>query len=137
MPQDIDGAYAVSRVTPGTNLLALYAVIGHRLGGSGVALSAVAVGVFVPAAIALIVVALYTHFSAGFVSALMTGARAGGVAVFLGAAIRLLKPQLIAHPRIGLAFALAAGAVTTLHPISPFAVLLVAGAAGAVLLKPK
>jgi chromate transport protein ChrA len=27
-PREIDGAYAVSRLTPGTNLLALYAVIG-------------------------------------------------------------------------------------------------------------
>ena len=30
---DVDAAYAVSRVTPGTNLLALYALLGHRLGG--------------------------------------------------------------------------------------------------------
>jgi chromate transport protein ChrA len=31
--RDIDAAYAISRVTPGTNLLALYALLGHRLGG--------------------------------------------------------------------------------------------------------
>ena len=99
------------------------------------ALSAVAVGVLVPGAVAVIVVALYTHTSTGFVSALMTGARAGGVAVFLGAAVRLLKPQLAAHPRRALAFAALAAVVATVRPVTLFAVLLIAGAAGAFLLK--
>jgi chromate transport protein ChrA len=134
---DVDAAYAVSRVTPGTNLLALYALLGHRLGGWPLALSAVAVGVLMPGVVAVILVALYTHASTGFVSALMTGARAGGVAVFLGAAIRLLKPQLPAHPGRGLAFAALAVLVAPMRPLSLFAVLLVAGAAGAFLLKPR
>jgi chromate transport protein ChrA len=133
----VDAAYAVSRVTPGTNLLALYALLGHRLGGWSLGLSAVAVGVFVPAAVAVIVVAVYTHASTAFVSALMTGARAGGVAVFLGAAIRLLKPQLTAHPRMGLVFATMAVAVAASRAVSLFAVLLLAGVAGALLLKPR
>lgn len=40
-PEDVDAAYAVSRVTPGTNLLALYALLGHRLGGWTLSLFAV------------------------------------------------------------------------------------------------
>jgi chromate transport protein ChrA len=102
-----------------------------------VALSAVAVGVFVPASIALIIVALFTHISTASVAALMIGGRAGRVAVVLAAAICLLKPQFVAHPRIVLAFALVAGGVTAMRPVSPFAVLLAAGAAGALLLKPR
>ena len=43
-PRDIDAAYAVSRITPGTNLLALYAQLGHNLGGWPLAGQAVAVG---------------------------------------------------------------------------------------------
>ena len=57
--------------------------------------------------------------------------------VFLGAAIRLLKPQLTAHPRMGLTFAVLTVVVAAARPIGLFAVLLVAGAAGAVLLRPR
>src|SRR5215510_11722194 len=32
-PYDVDAAYAVSRLTPGTNFLALFALLGHRIGG--------------------------------------------------------------------------------------------------------
>jgi chromate transport protein ChrA len=58
---EIDRAYAVSRVTPGTNLLALDAVLGHRLGGWSLAAQAVIVGAFVPAVVALLVAVVYTH----------------------------------------------------------------------------
>ena len=60
-PGDVDAAYAVSRVTPGTNLLALYALLGHRLGGWRLALQAIAVGSLVPASVAVLVAFLYTR----------------------------------------------------------------------------
>jgi chromate transport protein ChrA len=104
-PHEIDGAYAVSRVTPGTNLLALYALLGHRLGGWKLAVQAVAVGAFVPASEAVLVAFLYTQSTSSLVAAMMTGARAGGVAVFLGAAVRLLRPQLSNRPRVAMAVA--------------------------------
>src|SRR5688572_11701868 len=83
--RDIDAAYAVSRLTPGTNLLALYALLGHRLGGWSLAVQAVAVGALVPATVAVLIAVLYLEYPSPLVSTFMAGARAGGVAVFLGA----------------------------------------------------
>lgn len=133
---DVDAAYAVSRVTPGTNLLALYAVLGHRLGGWPLAVQAVAIGALVPAVIAVLIAFLYTEYSSPLVTALMNGARAGGVAVFLGAAVRLAKPQLNANARIGTMFAVVAFLAAWYLPVSPFVVLLLAGASGALWLRP-
>ena len=48
-----DEAYAVARVTPGTNLLAMYALLGERFAGWRGALTALAVGALVPALIAV------------------------------------------------------------------------------------
>jgi chromate transport protein ChrA len=133
---DIDTAYAVSRITPGTNLLALYALLGHRLGGWPLAAQAVAVGALVPATVAVMIAVVYTEYTSPAVEALMAGARAGGLAVFFGAAVRLLKPQLAAHPRIGALFAVIAFLVAWFVPVSLFVVLLLAGASGVVLLRP-
>jgi chromate transport protein ChrA len=134
-PHEIDGAYAVSRVTPGTNLLALYALLGHRLGGWNLAVQAVALGAFVPASVAVLVAFLYTQSTSSVVAAMMAGARAGGVAVFLGAAVRLLRPQLSNRPRAAIALAAGTFVVGWVTPISPFAVLLIAGVIGAVVLR--
>lgn len=132
---DIDAAYAVSRITPGTNLLALYAVLGHRLGGWRLALAAVAVGALLPASIAVVIAYAYNHSTSPMLTAVMAGARAGGVAVFFGAAIRLLKPQLVAHPRAGIAFVVLAFLVAEALPVSLFVVLVAAGACGAMWLR--
>lgn len=132
---DVDAAYAVSRVTPGTNLLALYALLGHQLGGWRLALAAIAVGAMLPASLAVLIAYAYSHSTSPMLTALMAGARAGGVAVFLGAAIRLLKPQLLAHPRTGVAFVILAFLVGWTVPVSLFVVLLISGAAGALWLR--
>jgi chromate transporter len=133
---DFDGAYAVARSTPGTNLLALYALLGHRLGGWSLALSAAAVGVLVPGTVAVLVAAYYVESTSSFFPLVMRGARAGGLAVFLGAVVRLSRPQLTEHRRLGLAFALVAFVAAWLFPMNQSFILLTAGALGAVVLKP-
>jgi chromate transporter len=133
---DFDGAYAVARLTPGTNLLALYALLGHRLGGWGLALSAVAIGVVIPSAVAVLVAAFYVESTSPFLSLVMRGARAGGLAVFLGAVVRLSRPQLTEHRRLGLAFALVAFVAAWLFPMNQLFILLTAGGLGAVVLRP-
>lgn len=135
--QEIDAAYAVSRITPGTNLLALYAQLGRRLGGWSLALSAVTVGAAIPATFAVSIAAAYQKSQSPAVAALMAGARAGGIAVFIGAAVRLLKPQIADHPRMAAPFAVGAGLLAWLVPLSPIVILLLAGIAGACLFKPK
>jgi chromate transport protein ChrA len=136
-PRDFDAAYAVSRITPGTNLLALYALLGHRVGGWPLAVQAVSVGALVPAAVTMLLAIGYTSFTSPAMDGIVTGARAGGVAVFLGAAVRLLRPQLTAHPIAGTALTLAVFVAGWVLPISLFVLLLATATAGAILLRPQ
>jgi chromate transporter len=123
-----DEAYAVARLTPGTNLLAMYTLLGERFAGWSGAFTALTVGTFVPA---LIVVALGSVFVvyAGYPLAqkVMQGARAGAIAVFAWAAVRLLRPQLQQHRGRGIAVAAITLLLTLLLPIPQFAILLIAG----------
>lgn len=134
-PHDIDTAYAVSRVTPGTNLLALYAALGHRLGGWPLAIQAVAVGALIPALVVTVIAFFYTEYTS-VVATVMKGARAGGVAVLLGGAVRLLKLQMTGKAGTAMAFATAAFLAAWFLPVSLFVVLLLAGASGALWLRP-
>jgi chromate transporter len=133
---DFDRAYAVARLTPGTNLLAFYALLGHRLGGWRLALGAVAVGTVAPAALALLVTMLYaTQASNPLIVRLMQGARAGALAVFLWAVVRLIRPQLVTHGRRGMLLAAATLVAIIAFPAAQLGVLLIAAAAGAAFLQ--
>jgi chromate transporter len=131
-----DAAYAIARLTPETNLLALYALLGHRLGGWRLALPAVAIGIVLPSTVAVLIAILYSQHAPPVLALVMRGARAGGLAVFLGAVVRLIRPQLTEHRRLGIAFAVVAFAVVWFLPVNQLFVLLVAGGLGAVILKP-
>ena len=58
-----DEAYAVARVTPGTNLLAMYTLLGERFAGWRGALTALTVGALVPALIAVALGAAYVGYA--------------------------------------------------------------------------
>jgi chromate transport protein ChrA len=68
-----DAAYAIARLTPGTNLLALYALLGHRLGGWRLALPAVAVGIVLPSTVAVLIAILYSHHAPPLLALVMRG----------------------------------------------------------------
>lgn len=134
---EVDEAYAVSRITPGTNLLALYAVLGHRLGGWWLSVQAVAVGIGVPASVAILLTVAYTGSSSPAIGAIMRGARAGGAAVLLGAAVRLARPLIAQRTSVGLGIAAGTLAVSLLMHAPVFLVLLASGLIGAVTMKPR
>src|SRR5687767_16038975 len=56
---EFDEAYAIARLTPGTNLLAMYTLLGRRLAGWRGAAVALSAGTVIPAAIAGICAAMY------------------------------------------------------------------------------
>ena len=131
-----DEAYAVARVTPGTNLLAMYTLLGERFAGWPGALLALAVGALVPAIVAVTLGAAYVEYADHpLAREAMQGARAGALAVFAWAVVRLLRPQLQQHRGRGIALALATLAMTLVLPIPSFVVLLVAGGLGAAFLQ--
>jgi chromate transporter len=131
-----DEAYAVARVTPGTNLLAMYTLLGERFAGWRGALLALAVGALVPAIVAVTLGAAYVGYADHpLAREAMQGARAGALAVFAWAVVRLLRPQLQQHRGRGIALALATLAITLTLPVPSFVVLLVAGGFGAAFLQ--
>ena len=131
-----DEAYAVARVTPGTNLLAIYVLLGERFAGWSGALVALAVGAFVPAIIAVFLGAVYVQYSSYPVAReAMEGARAGALAVFAWAIVMLIRPQLQVHRSRGVAVAAATLLMVLFIPIPQFLVLLITGGLGALLLK--
>lgn len=131
-----DEAYAVAHVTPGTNLLAMYTLLGERFAGWPGALSALAVGTLVPAAITVLLAAAYVAYAGhALTGRAMQGARAGALAVFAWAIVRLIRPQLKQHPRSGSVIAGATVVVTLLLPLPQFLVLLIAAAVGAAFLR--
>ncbi len=67
---EVDRAYAVSRVTPGTNLLALHAQLGHQLGGWQLAIQAVMVGAGLPI-VPAILLALLSEQTSPLIAAIM------------------------------------------------------------------
>ena len=80
-----DEAYAVARVTPGTNLLAMYTLLGERFAGWRGALVALTVGALIPAVIAVVLGAAYVGYARHpLAQEVMQGARAGALAVFGG-----------------------------------------------------
>ena len=131
-----DEAYAVARLTPGTNLLAMYTLLGERLGGWKGASTALAVGTLVPAIIAVALGAAYVFYADHpLAQKAIQGARAGALAVFGWAIVRLVRPQLEQHRHRGVALAVATLLMTLLLPIPQFVILLIAGGLGAALLR--
>lgn len=130
-----DEAYAVARVTPGTNLLAMYTLLGERFAGWRGALLALGVGALVPAVIAVTLGAAYVEYADHpLAREAMQGARAGALAIFAWAVVRLLRPQLQQHRGRGVALSLGTLAMALIVPVPSFVILLVAGGVGAVFL---
>jgi chromate transporter len=131
-----DEAYAIARLTPGTNLLAMYTLLGDRLAGWRGATTALSAGIIVPAAIAGVVAAAYVSYAEFPLAAkAMQGARTGALAVLLWGAVRLLRPQFAEHRARAVIVAIAALITTLTHPVPQIALLIVAGGIGAVFLR--
>lgn len=125
-------SYALSRLTPGTNLLAFNACVGYLLGRMSGSLAALLAGSIPCAAMAVTLTALYTSWAhVTLVQVAVKGALAAAVAVMLITGVTLIRPHWRTAGRaklvvfVGGAFA----AVQLLHA-SPLQVLIVAAAAG-------
>ena len=129
-------AFAVARLTPGTNFLALYAALGYRLAAWRGTLITLASGTIVPSFIATFLAALYVRYAVDpLVAQGMRGARVGAVAVLLWAVIRLIRPPLEQRRAVGLMFASVVLALALFSRIPAFLILLAGGATGAVIFR--
>jgi chromate transporter len=135
---EFDEAYAIARLTPGTNLLALYVLLGQRLAGWGGTWAALTAGVVIPAAIAGAFAALYLSLADDpFAATAMQGARAGALAVVLWAAVRLLRPQIAQHRARAVIVAAGALVAAVAFPVPQLVPLILSAVVGAVFLRPQ
>jgi chromate transporter len=130
-PAEFDLGYALSRLTPGTNLFAFCTAAGwtaRRWPGALIALLAASL----PCSILAVVVTVFygeLHASAMFAAALR-GALAAAVAIMLSTAWLFTEPHARAAPRKALAVAPAAAALSLGAHLSPVEILLLAALAG-------
>jgi chromate transporter len=128
---EFDLGYALSRLTPGTNLLAFCTAAGwttRRWPGAVIALLAASLPCSI---LAVVVTAFYgeLHASALFAAALR-GALAAAVAIMMSTAWVFAEPHARAAPRKALAVAPAAAALSLGLHRSPVEILLLAALAG-------
>ena len=134
-PEEFDRCYALARLTPGTNLLALYTALGYRIASWWGAVVALVVGTLIPALIVVALVSGYVAVSAHpFVERFMAGAKAGALGVLLWAVVRLARPFVEQYRVHVIGIAVASVALAELAGMPPFVVLLLAGGVGALVL---
>ncbi len=131
---EFNESFAVARLTPGTNLLALYTLLGFRVASWPGAISSLALGTLVGGVIITVVAALYVAYSTEpLVARGMAGARAGALAVFFWAAVRLARPVLAANGMRAVVFTIGVAGVALSGFVSPFLLIVLAGVSGAIL----
>ena len=134
--EEFNRCFAIARLTPGTNLLALYAAIGDRLTSWWGGLVCLVIGTAVPGAIAVVLAATYlATASHPLVAKFMAGARVGALAVFFWAIVRLIRPIAQAQPGRAAGIAIGTVLATATALLSPFIALLLAGGVGALALR--
>jgi chromate transporter len=124
-------SYALSRLTPGTNLLAFCTSVGwttRRLPGALLAL----LGASLPAAV---ITALATHFfevirQSEIVQGALRGALAAAVAIMFYTALKLFLPPAKEAPSKGVVIAAGAILLSLQLALSPFQIVIVAAALG-------
>jgi chromate transporter len=131
-----DEAFAVARLTPGTNYLAMYTLLGLRLDGWRGAATTLTIGTVFPAIIGVLIAAVFVRVATHPLTVHgMRGARAGALAVFVWASARLLRPQILKHRARGAVVAAAILVLLVVWSIPPVIALLLGTGIGAGLLR--
>lgn len=127
-----DTVFAAARLTPGTNLIALFAGLGHQVGGLGGAIAAVTVGLVPAAALSMLALWLYLEFEQLPQAASAIGAAsASAIAVLVWAGFRFLWDPLRTRPSATTTLVAATVILQALN-VSPAVVLLASAIVGAV-----
>ena len=133
---EFDRAFAVARLTPGTNLLAFFAAIGYTVARWRGVITCLVISSVLPGAITVALSILYVdHAASPLIERFMEGARAAAVAILAWNAVRLFVLSVGHRWLRALALAgvtLAAGASGRVPLI---VILLVAAAVGAFLFR--
>ena len=133
----IDLYFTLSRVVPGTNVMAFVASTAHAVRGwRGVALALIATSVPASAVTVALTLAYQRWNTTPLGSAFLGGAMSAIVGVILAAAWRIALPGFVSGTRVRTA-ALAIGAAALSFWVSPLLILALAAALGAIWPEPK
>jgi chromate transporter len=126
-------AYAASRLTPGTNLLALCSALGWRMRGPTGALVALAAASIPNAVIAAVVMAQYDHVAGNnLVAAASRGAIAAASALLVSSAWALISPSATHNPMRAMAIVVGSWCLFAFGTVSAVWVLAAAAVLGAI-----
>jgi chromate transporter len=133
--RQFDWSYALSRLTPGTNLLAFSTAIGWLVSGWRGALVVLLASSIPCSVLAVLVTVLYqslTHHALAMIA--LRGALAAAVGIVAATAWTLIRPHVKEANKLNIAaFAVGAFLLATVFHISPIRILLLAAVIGAVL----
>ncbi|HEU0121568.1 MAG TPA: chromate transporter [Bryobacteraceae bacterium] len=129
-PEDFGLLYSISRVTPGTNILAFAAAAAARIRGPLAGVLAVFAASLPAALVIWLMTIFFDAWSANrWVSAIMFGAMAAVVALIVSSAWQLFQPFL--RNPLAVALAIAALLAAATNAAGPVTILLCAAAIGA------
>lgn len=133
--QQFDLSYALSRLTPGTNLLAFSTAIGWLTSGWSGALVVLLASSIPCSVLAVLLTAVYqswTHYPLAMVA--LRGALAAAVGIVVATAWTLIRPHVKEANKLTIAaFVVGAFALASVFHIHPVRILLLAALAGALL----
>ena len=127
-------AYAICRLTPGTNLLAYCVGVGWRIRGVGGAAVALTSASLPCAAFAVVLTMFLSTWSAyPFTKSALKGALAAAIGIMIGTAWTMIRPAIQQrHYARTLLYGIVACVLAVIGALTPFQLLLVAAVTGAV-----
>lgn len=133
---EFERAFAVARLTPGTNLLAFFAAVGYTVARWWGAFACLVVSSVLPAAITVVLSVLYVdHAASPLIERFMEGARAAAVAILGWNAVRFFAVTAKRRWLRALGVAMVTLAAATSGRVPLIVILLVAAAAGTALFR--
>lgn len=125
-------AFALSRLTPGTNLLAFCAAVGWQIRGVPGCVAAL-IASSLPCSVVTIVLTVLLEFFHGYVWAAIAieGAAAAAVGIVAASCWHLIEPHMSSGSRLRTVFLVVSAVALQAYDISPLRILLFAAIVGA------
>ena len=126
-------AFALSRVTPGTNLLAFCAAIGWQVGGVSGSVAAL-IASSLPCSVVTVALTILLEFWQGYrwAGIAIEGAAAAATGIVAASCWHLIEPHMIPGTRLRTMVLVAGAVALQAFDVSPLRILLLAAIAGAV-----
>ncbi|HYI94958.1 MAG TPA: chromate transporter [Bryobacteraceae bacterium] len=126
-------AFALSRITPGTNLLAFCTAVGWQVGGVSGSVAAL-IASSLPCSAVTVALTILLEFWQGYrwAAVAIQGAAAAAIGIVAASCWHLIEPHMVAGSRLRTVFLVALAVTLQAFDVSPLRILLLAAIVGAV-----